>query len=165
MRKPVILVLSLLLVLNACKSLRNGGGVDWVTVDFTINNSAQKSALYAVSGSTIETALIVVVPASVSAVGTTGYLSSSFDAQLQDLTEDKVQLMIPLNTSIRLAKVAFRESCTLAEICSTQPTAYYTGISEEFSVNGSETNKTIVINFISCVLGTSSIGSCKLTDS
>ncbi len=166
--KKIYLVISILLLLTslvACKSLKNGGGADWATVDFSIAGSDQNNAQYSASGSSIETALIIVVPGNITAVGITGYLTEYYDTQLQDLTNNTVSLRIPLNTPIRLAKVVFKEVCTLDEICSSQPTAYYTGISESFSVSGSEESKTVTITFSACVIGTSTIGNCKLTNS
>jgi hypothetical protein len=163
--KYLAIVILFLTGLVACRSLDNGGGTDWATVEFSIAGSDQNNAQYSVSGSSIETAVIIVVPENITAVGVTGYLTEFYDTQLQDLTNSTVSLRIPLNTPIRLAKVVFKEVCTLDHICSNQPTAYYTGISESFSVSGSEESKTIIITFSGCVIGTSTIGTCKLANS
>ena len=89
--------------------------------------------------------MIMAVPASVTTIGLTGYLSDRYDAQLQDLINNSVKLRIPLNTSIRLAKVAFDQVYTLDEICSTQLPAYTAGISEPFTISGEDRKKTIQI--------------------
>ncbi len=165
MKYLAIPVLLLFIALTACKSLDNGGGTDWATVEFSIGGSNQNSINYSSSGSSIQTALIIAVPESVTSVGITDYLSILYDQQLQDLTNNTVALSVPLNTPIRLAKVVFKEVCSLDHICSNQPTAYYTSISESFSVKGSDKNITIAITSSVCVIGTSTIGSCKLIDS
>jgi len=140
-----VCILLCLVFMTACRSLSNDGGTDWATVQFSIDGSKQSNAHYASSSSSIQTALIIAVPASVTTIGITEYLSTYYDSQLQDITNNRVKLRIPLNTSIRLAKVAFEELCTLDEICSTQPTAFCTGMSEAFSVNGDEESKSVAI--------------------
>ncbi len=142
---PLVIALFLLITLVACRSLQNEGGTDWATVEFSIDGSNQSSALYSSSGSSIETALIIAVPAEITSVGITDYLSNFYHRQLQDLTNNTVNLRIPLNTPIRLAKVVFKEVCTLDEICSNQPTAFCAGISDAFSITGNDESKSVAI--------------------
>ncbi len=153
--KYLAIFILLLTILMACRSLQNGGGVDWATVDFSIGGSNRSSAQFSISGNSIQTAMIMAVPASVTSIGITGYLSDYYDAQLQDLINNSVELRIPLNTSIRLAKVTFNQICTLDEICSTQPFAYTGGISEPFIVGGEDREKTIQINVLLAVASVS----------
>ena len=135
----------LLITLVACRSIQNEGGLDWVTVDFSIAELKQSSAHYAVSSSSIQTAFIIAVPENITSITVSDYLTRYYDRQLQDLTNNTVKLKIPLNMPLRLAKVVFKDVCELDEICSYQPTAFCAGISEVFSVNGSEESKTVAI--------------------
>jgi hypothetical protein len=159
-----VCILLCLFFMTACKPLQNEGGLDWATVEFSVDGSNYNNAHYASSGTSINTAIIIAVPYDITAVTISNYLTQYYDRQLQDLTNNTVSLSIPLNTPMRLAKIAFKEVCTLDHICTIQPTAYYTGISESFSINGSEESKTVAITFSVCVIGTSTIGNCKLTD-
>lgn len=165
MKNLVISLLLFLVVLSACRSLQNEGGLDWATVDFTISGSSKNTTLRSTSASANETALIIAVPGNRASVSVSDYLATAYDEQLQNLVTDSVSLSIPTNTSIRLAKIVFNETLTLESIINSQPTADYTGISDTFSVDGSEQSKRIVVTFINCIVGTSTIGSCKLVDS
>ncbi len=89
--------------------------------------------------------MIIAVPENVTSTEVTSYLTGLIDGQLQDLPHNSVKLKIPLKTSIRLVKVVFEEELTLEQIVNNQPTAFCTGISEAFSVNGSDERKTVAI--------------------
>jgi len=88
----------LLITLVACRSIQNEGGLDWVTVDFSIAELKQSSAHYAVSSSSIQTAFIIAVPENITSITVSDYLTRYYDRQLQDLTNNSVSLRIPLNT-------------------------------------------------------------------
>jgi hypothetical protein len=147
MKKKYLIIITLLLLITlvACRSIQNEGELDWVTIDFSIAESKQSSVQYAVSSSSIQTAFIIAVPENITSITVSDYLTRYYDRQLQDLTNNTVKLKIPLNMPLRLAKVVFKDVCELDEICSYQPTAFCAGISEVFSVNGSEESKTVAI--------------------
>ena len=151
MKKEYLVIVAFLLmtVLTTCKSLQNGGGTEWATVDFSIDGPNQSSTLYSSSASSTNTELIIAVPASVTSLSISSYLESFYDKQLQDLTNYTVSLMIPLNTPIRLAKVVFDRVYTLDEISSNQPIAHSAGISDIFTVTGDDERKTVVITIFS----------------
>ena len=134
-----------LIVLAACKSLDNGGGLDWATVEFSVDGSNQNIISYSSSGGSIKTALIMALPENITSVNKTEYLTHDYDRQLQDLTDDTVSLIVPLNTPIRLAKVVFLEALTLNTIVTNHPTAFCTGLSDAFQITGTDRKKTIAI--------------------
>ena len=144
-KKFLASVVLLFMVLTGCKSFQNEGGMDWATAEFSVDDSKKSIAHYSASESSIETALIVAVPEHITSVSISSYLTDLFDRQLQDLTTNTVSLTIPLNTAMRLAKVVFKETLTLDHIVNNQPTAFSTGISDVFSMNGSEESKTVTI--------------------
>ena len=140
-----VCILLCLAFVTACKPLQNGGGADWATVKFSIDETDQKMAFNSVSGSSIKTALIIAVSGNVTASGINNYLTVSYDRRLQDLTNNTVSLSIPLNARIRLVKVVFQEELTLEYILRHQPKAFCTGISNAFKVKGNDAAKSITL--------------------
>jgi len=145
MKYVIIPILLALTALVACKSLQNNGGTDWAVVEFSIDGAKQNGSQASISEGSLHTTAILAVPASVTTIGITDYLSDYYDTQLQGFDSSSVNLRIPLNTSIRLAKIVFNEVCSLDEICYDQPTAFCGGVSDIFSVDGSEEKISVAI--------------------
>lgn len=138
-----------LTLLGACRSMSNRGGTDWATVDFSINGPSSENRRLSVSQSSIQekSILILAVAGDVAAISSSDYLVERYDLALQDLDTGIVELSVPLNTSIRLVKVVFNQDISLSTIRQEQPTSFYTGLSEAFTVSGTETSKTVTIDF------------------
>ena len=140
-----IFIFTSLFLFAACRPMENEGGLDWATVEFSVDETSQTNVNQSVSGNTIKTALIIAVYDHVTSVGTTNYLVNLYDQQLQDLDNSTVSLDIPLNTKIRLAKIVFQKELTLEYIINNQPQAFCAGISEPFTVTGDDVSKIISV--------------------
>jgi len=144
--KFVLLILPFsLVVLLACESVDNGGDKDYVEVQVTVEQSEEDdTALQSYTASSVESAAIFAVPASVT-LDTLDQIKKAYDGQLQDLVDGTVTLTVPLNESLKLVKFAYSTAYTLDQIIKDDQSAYAFGISEAFTVTGADEEKTINI--------------------
>jgi len=130
--------------LIACNSLENEGGKDWIQVEVTLEQPDNNSALRAYSAASVQSALIIAVPITVTEAEYEA-LDSAYDTQLQNLTDNTVSLTVPLNESIKLLRAAYSDVYTLDQVIASKPTPYALGFSAEFTVTASDEEKTITI--------------------
>ena len=147
--KFVLLILPLsLVVLLACEPLDNGGDKDYVEVQVTVEQSEEDdTALQSYTASSVESAAIFAVPASVT-LDTLDQIENAYDGQLQDLVNGTVTLTVPLNESIKLVKFAYTTAYTLDQIINSDSESYAFGLSDAFTVSGTDEEKTIAIAMI-----------------
>ena len=145
-----IIVIVFVLTLASCRSLSNGGAVDWATVEFSVNQPSQAKAAVSYSAAGNRTSLIVAVPVSETSIGTSNYLKNFYDAQLLNDTDNSVKLRIPLNSELCLIKVLFEGLYTLNQIYTDQPAAFCIGLSDHLSLKGNESRKSVMMSMDAC---------------
>ncbi|MFH2131934.1 MAG: hypothetical protein ABIK68_16285 [bacterium] len=143
-----ILALTLIcpFVLAGCRSLENTRDKDWARVQITVDQQSLSSGgNLSVSPDNTRTALITVIPATISAVDASTDLVNAYDSQLQSLSAGTVTLSVPLNESLQLIKKTFADTLTLPQaVANRSPTAI--GTSAAFTVDGNVISKTVTIN-------------------
>jgi len=138
-----VLFILILTSLFACRSLNNGGSQDFVQVKVTIEQPDKNSANRS-TASGVQTAAIFAIADSFT-IDTIEQVTSWYDGQLQNLVDGTVTLTVPLNTPIKLAKWAYAESFTLNQIINGDDEPSAQGISDSFTVTGSDKTMTITI--------------------
>jgi len=136
-----------LTALVGCESLDNGGGKDWVQVQVTVEQPESTSPQKSYSASLVQSAAIFAVPASVT-LEILDQIENAYDGKLQNLVDGTVTLTVPLNESLKLVKFAYTTEYTLDQIINDDQDAYGFGISDPFTITGSDEEKTINITMM-----------------
>ena len=142
--KNALILLCCIIGLSGCESLENEGGKDFVKVRVIIDQPAANSANQSYSASSVLSAAIFAVPASVT-VDTLDQIENAYDGQKQNLVDGTVILSVPLNEALKLVKLAFNEDHTLVYILTSDPDPTAYGISQQFTVTGADEEKIINI--------------------
>lgn len=161
MKAKLILILTLsaigMLVLLSCRYENEKSDEPlYITVNFGLQGNSstrglsQDGASYAFSSAV--TSLVVAVPASRTNVTCTNWNEAEYhDAQLADKSAQTVTLKVPLNESIRLAKLDYGSELTIEQLKTNSYSAADLGISEPFTVDTGTINLTIAIDMASIV--------------
>ena len=139
---------------------------DPVFVKLTIQLDSQKTqsgADYILSSGT-SSAMILAVPASISTVTTATDLSAAYDKQMLVMADNTVTLTVPLETSMRLVKLAFQDELTRATILATNPTPLFMGLSSPFTVTAATTTKSVEVVMQEVVVVASTVPADAATD-
>ncbi len=118
----------------------------FIRVHMTVDQPVMRNANISQASPATSTSLVIAVPASITSVDEASWDQSYFDAQLLDLNNDTVTLLIPLGTSMRLITLDYSADYTLDNIKTNNPTADEgKGISDPFTVDINTTSKTVVV--------------------
>lgn len=152
-KSSVVLFLSFVLLgLMSCGPNTNEGEMDWARVSLSIDQTGKSASVgrNAVIGGSehVLSALIVVVPETVTSVGSTSYLTDTagFYARAMLGSDGTVELTLPLGTSVRIVQVTFIGEYTLDEVTDGTPVAFTAGVSDAMSFTASGTEVTVSIS-------------------
>lgn len=146
--KLILLFLVYLIGLAGCESLENEGGKDFIDVTITVDQPETNSKLQAYSGSSVLSAAIAIVPATVTEASYSA-LNEAYDTQLQDMTDNTVYLRAPLNEKLKLLKAAYLDNFALNYITDSQPKPYALGFSDEFVLTAADEEMIITVSMLS----------------
>jgi vacuolar-type H+-ATPase subunit F/Vma7 len=144
------ILLACSVVLVACKSLQNEGGLDWVEVEMSIDleqpvghamysTTGQRSVALAEFGS----ALVSAIPATDAKIDATSDFSGAYDRQMMNIANKDVMLTVPLNESMRLAVQGFADVLPLSQALTAVTDGF--GLTEAFTVDDDTVSKSLAL--------------------
>jgi hypothetical protein len=138
------------IVLVACKSLQNEGGLDWAEIEMTLQPELPASqAMYNTTGlrpaklADFGSALVSAIPATGTKIDASSDFSAAYDRQMMNIATKDVMLMVPLNESIQLAVQGFADVLSLTQAMTAVTDGF--GLTDAFTVDGNTVSKSLVL--------------------
>ena len=147
-------VLLLVLLFSACNNVDKAGPAT-ATVSIKMSRSQSSARMVGLSSSltdNISTELIALVPDNTSFSQCYSSLANLYQYALTDLSTDKVELTVPLGTSIRLYAYLFEGAYTISELQNTAMMATKFGQSSTFSISSGDTSKEVSLKITSSTI-------------
>ena len=151
---PLLSLLLLVLLFSACNNIDKAGPAT-ATVSIKLNHSQSSSRMVGFSSSltdNISTELIALVPDNTSFSQCYLSLANLYQYSLTDLSTDKVELTVPLDTSIKLYAYLFEGTYTISELKNTARLATKFGQSSSFSISSGDTSKEVTLKITSSTI-------------
>ena len=138
-----------LMTANSCKH-QNEKSSNLVFVEVALQldgpgyQISEHSPHYVTSSGT-SSAAILAIPATISSILSTTDMSSMYDMQMLDTTDNTVTMLLPLETSLRIVKASFEDELTLAQVTNDDPTPLFIGLSEPLTIDADTTSKAVEV--------------------